>query len=305
MSEMNSDELYGSSGRLERDLMPDHFEDLYYGFDVSTPNVARVYDALLGGKDNYEVDRRAVDRMRQLLPHAEAYALQNRYFLYRAIKFLAEAGVRQFLDIGAGLPTQGNVHEIAQWIAPDSRVVYVDNDPVMLCHGRALLAQNERTTVVQGDLRDVGGILGDAGTLELIHFDQPVAVLLVSVLHFLADEEDPDAIVARLREVMAPGSYLVISHGEKHPGMAAASNAYRRDLKLGTPRSFEEIAAFFEGLELVEPGLVYLPEWRPEAEPVVPADEVWFYGGVARKPHASEGPAEGSSEPVRGGPVAG
>lgn len=260
-------------------------DNLIRRFDASTANVARVYDALLGGKDNYSADRVVAARLRELLPRAETYALENRAFMKRAVTYLArEAGIRQFLDIGTGLPAQGNVHEVAQSVTADARVVYVDNDPLVLCHGRALLARDKRTSVVPGDLRDPDGIIGDCETLRLIDFDRPVAVLLVSILHVIDDVDDPQAIVARLRAALAPGSYLVISHVEDHPGLAAARDAYREGLGCGTPRGFQQIAEFFGGLEIVDPGLVRIPHWRPEFQLLDDRDDLWFYGGVARKP---------------------
>jgi hypothetical protein len=263
-------------------------DDLVRGFGTSTANVARVYDALLGGKDNYAVDRAVIARLRELLPRVEAYALENRAFLKRAVTYLArEAGIRQFLDIGAGLPTRRNVHEIAHSVAADARVVYVDHDPLVLSHGRALLARDGCTDVVQGDLRDPESIIGDCGTSRLIDFDQPVAVLLVSILHLIDDDDDPQAIVARLRAAMAPGSYLVISHVEDHPGLTAVWDAYREDLKCGTPRGFQEIAEFFSGLELIDPGLVYIPHWRTASRLRSQVNDLWFYGGVACKPQKS------------------
>jgi S-adenosyl methyltransferase len=254
-------------------------------FDTSTANVARVYDALLSGKDNYAADRAAVERLRELLPSVAAYALENREFLKRAVTYLAgEVGIRQFLDIGAGLPRRRNVHDFARSAAADARVVYVDHDPLVLCHGRALLGWDERIEVVDGDLRDPDGIIGDCGTSRLIDFGQPVAVLLTSVLHLIDDVEDPLALVARLRAAMAPGSHLVISHVADHPDLSAVCDAYREELGRGTPRGFERIAEFFRGLEMVDPGLVHIPRWRTESCGRNQENDIWFYGGVARKP---------------------
>ncbi|MGH3392059.1 MAG: SAM-dependent methyltransferase [Actinomadura sp.] len=257
-------------------------DDLVRGFDTSTANVARVYDALLGGKDNYAADRAAVARLRELLPCVEAYALENRAFLTRAVTYLAGEGIRQFLDIGAGLPTRRNVHEMAQSVAADARVVYVDHDPLVLCHGRALLARDDRAAVVEGDLRDPEGIIGDCGSQRLIDFDRPVAVLLASILHLIDDAENPRAIVARLCAALAPGSYLVISHVEDHPDVAAACDVYREDLGCGTPRGSRQIAELFDGLEMADPGLVHLPRWRAESRPRDHMNDLRFYGGVAR-----------------------
>jgi SAM-dependent methyltransferase len=258
------------------------------GVDQSRPSPARVYDALLGGKDHYEVDRQVAEALVGILPSMRLVAVQNRAFLGRAVKYLTgEAGVRQFLDIGTGLPTQDNVHDVAQRIAPSSRIVYVDNDPVVLAHARALLTSTPEgaTDYVDADLRDPAAILERAArTLDL---DEPVALLLVAILHFLPDGDDPHAVVAELVDALAPGSYLVLSHGtpEADPRGVDAADEYTRKAPGTevTPRPAEEVARFFDGLVPVEPGVGYITAWRPEG-PVPPPDKVGLYGGVARKP---------------------
>jgi SAM-dependent methyltransferase len=197
---------------------------------------------------------------------------------------MAESGIRQFLDIGSGIPTQGNVHEVAEQAAPGSHVAYVDIDPVAIAHSHAILAGNENALVIDADLRDPEKILAHRRLGRLIDFSQPVGLLLVAVLHFITDEEDPAGIVATLRDALAPGSYLAISHGtdEGKPGVAqAAEKVYDRGVAAPLRmRSRAEILPFFDGWELVEPGLVVLPEWRPDAD-AEPADPGKFWGGLA------------------------
>jgi hypothetical protein len=196
------------------------------GIDTRAPNPARIYDYLLGGKDHYPADRQAAEAVLAVAPQAREGARENRAFLQRAVRYLAEAGVRQFLDIGTGLPTQGNVHQVAQAVMPEARVVYVDHDPVVHTHANALLTNNSPTTVaVIGDLREPEAILDHPEVRRLLDFTRPIAVLLVAVLHFIRDAEDPAGIVTRLRDAMAPGSYLVVSHatGDFHPHVGAKS----------------------------------------------------------------------------------
>ncbi|MGI8329368.1 SAM-dependent methyltransferase [Actinomadura scrupuli] len=241
--------------------------------DVAVPSVARIYDYLLGGKDNYAADRKAAQQLIDISPNAAVGIRENRAFLQRAVRYAAQAGVRQFIDIGSGLPTQGNVHEIARTIAPGSRVVYVDNDPVVAVHGRALLLDDTgNTAFVQADLRQAKRILHEPAVTKLIDFGRPVAILLAAVLHFVSDAEDPRAHLADLREATAPGSLLVLSHGtadpfpEKGERAAQVYQAATAGLSL---RSQPDILRFFEGYDLVEPGLVYAPTWHPEAPPTL------------------------------------
>ncbi|MFI7144205.1 SAM-dependent methyltransferase [Nonomuraea sp. NPDC050022] len=237
------------------------------GFDPNTPNVARLYDYYLGGKDHFPADRRAAERLLRVAPEVRTAARANRAFLGRAVRFLAGAGVTQFLDIGTGLPTRGNVHEVARAVAPQSRVVYVDHDPVVLVHARALLAGGEGITVVDGDLRDPHDLLKNPDVVGALDFDQPVGVLLVAIMHFIGEADDPLRIMAAIRESLAPGSYVVMSHGTSDARAAAVSKGtevYRRasaPLTLRTRRRIEELWA---GFELVEPGLTWLPQWRPD-----------------------------------------
>jgi S-adenosyl methyltransferase len=256
------------------------------GLDTSTPNPARIYDALLGGKDNFPADREAADAILAAAPQARQGAKENRAFLQRAVRFLArEAGIRQFLDIGTGLPTQGNVHQVAKAVAPDARVAYVDHDPVVHVHANALLADNTTTIAVQADLREPEVILGHFEVRRLLDLARPVAVLLVAVLHFLRDEEDPAGIVARLRDAMAPGSYLVLSHAtaDFHPQAGAKiTDVYQRASAPLVLRSRSQIGRFFDGFDLVEPGLVQPASWRPDEGPGSPSAG-GFYSGIGRK----------------------
>lgn len=243
------------------------------GIDTTTPNVARIYDFLLGGKDNFAADRRAARQLLQAIPDAAAIARDNRSFLGRAIRYMAgELGIRQFLDLGSGLPTQANVHELAQDVAPDARVVYVDNDPVVASHGRALLAtRNQQVAMVLGDLREPAAILDHPETRALLELSRPVAVLCTSTLHFISDAEGPHEIIARYRDRLAPGSCLAITHGscvppEEDPDddVNRATRVYSQASAQLHARPLPEILRFFDGFELIEPGLVWMPEWRPD-----------------------------------------
>lgn len=257
-------------------------------FDVSVPNVARIYDYFLGGKDNFAADREAAEELRRVLPDAEMACRENRDFLRRAVRYLArEAGIHQFIDIGSGLPAAENTHEIAQEIRPDSRVVYVDYDPVVVAHGRALLESSPNVAVIDADLRRPGVIVGSQSLGELVDFSMPVAILLVAVLHFIGNDDDPYGIVDILKSVMAPGSYLIISHvtqdnvsREENAGGLAV---YEKASAPVAPRHYDEILKFFDGVELVEPGLVNISEWNSSkwrsSEPV----RQLIYGGVGRK----------------------
>jgi trans-aconitate methyltransferase len=259
--------------------------------DTSVPNVARIYNALLGGKDNYHADRLAAERILALEPGSRAVAQQNRDFLRRVVRYLvSEAGVRQFIDIGSGLPTMDNVHEVAQGIAPESRIVYIDRDPVVLSHARALLTSNPlgSCAYLDADLRDVDAILeGAARTLDL---GKPVAIMLLAILHFVPDEADPQDVVRRLMAGAAPGSYLAVSHATSDQFRDEANKGKLNDVYSGTssggvtPRSFAAIERLFSGLELVEPGLVDINAWHPVAAPAGPPAQTLFYAGTARKP---------------------
>jgi hypothetical protein len=254
------------------------------------PTPARMYDYYLGGKDNFAVDREAAEQVLSAAPEVRLLATENRAFLGRAVRFLAaEAGIRQFVDVGTGLPTQGNVHEVAQAVDPAARVVYVDNDPIVRAHARALLPSDGTTAVIEADMRDPQPILDHPDLRRLIRFDEPVAVLFMSVLHFITDEDDPYGTVAAFRDVCAPGSYLALSHitapEQNTEGATAAADVYKA--KATSPailRSPTEVQRYFDGYELVEPGLVRLPQWRPDdPEDALKADEVWMLAGVGRK----------------------
>lgn len=259
--------------------------------DTSRPHPARMYDAYLGGKDNYAADREAVRTILEVAPEIRDTAVANRAFLARAVRFLAgEAGIRQFIDVGAGLPSAGNVHEIAGQVAPGARVVYADNDPIVCAHARALLAGHDSTAIVQADLRDPAAILGDPKVTDLVDFSQPVALLLVAVLHFISDADNPARIIDGFHDALAPGSFLALSHGtaDFRPGPAQeAAAVYDRATSAATLRDRAQIAALFDGWDLVEPGLVQVPLWRPDGQPPKPKElaRAWIYGGVARLGH--------------------
>ena len=259
--------------------------------DTSRPHSARMYDYFIGGKNHFAADRKTAAEVLRKSPSVRIAARENRACLGRAIRYLtAEAGIRQFLDIGTGLPTTNNVHEVAQAVAPASRVVYVDNDPLVLSHARALLtsAPEGRTAYIQGDLRSPEAILSSPVVREVLDFSQPIALILVAVLHFMPDEFKPAATMATLLDGLPSGSYLAASHAtlETHPDPAAATRAYQ---SAGVPmqlRGADEFASLaFSGLELVPPGVVLVSEWRPTGTGPRPTPgEVNVYGGVARKP---------------------
>lgn len=254
-------------------------------FDPAVPNVARVYDYVLGGKDNFAADRAFVDEGLRWVPDFPKVARANRDFLGRVVRHLArDCGIDQFLDIGSGLPTAENVHQVVQRINPAGRVVYVDNDQMVVTHARALLAGSGSVAVTCGDLRDPEAILSAPEVRRMIDFTRPVAVLMVAILHFVTDDHRPYEIVARFRDAIAPGSYLAISHAEYRARLAGPASMFRR--RANEPaalRSREEIARFFAGFDLLEPGLVPVACWRPEAH-VPDADAVWLAAGVGRKP---------------------
>ena len=257
-------------------------------FDTTKPHQARVYDHLLGGKDNYAADRAAAEALLAVYPGAVYTARANRAFLGRAVRYLtAEAGIRQFLDIGTGIPTAGNTHEIAQAIAPESRVVYVDYDPIVLAHARALLDSSDAgaTEYIDADLRHTDTIL--AGAAGVLDFSKPVAVTLLAILHAIPDPDDPYAIVARLLDAVPSGSYLAISHAASdlldQETMRSFANSWNsRGQQRITWRTREQVARFFTRTDLVEPGLVRVDEWRPTAGPAS-AGTSNEWGAVGRK----------------------
>jgi SAM-dependent methyltransferase len=250
------------------------------GVDTTKASIARVYDWWLGGEHNFRSDQDAARTLIAVEPRVRAIARANRAFLGRAVRCLADAGIRQFLDIGSGIPTAQNVHQIARDAAPGSRVVYVDNDDVAVAHSTLILKDVPDAAVVHADLRDPRAILSHAGTRGLIDFTQPVGLLLAAVLHFIPDSDDPAGIVASLRDALAPGSFLAISHTcrDALPDVAAAfSDVYNRQVA-GAPvfRTRDQIARFFDGFTLIDPGLVWLPEWRPDSPDDVPDDPASF-----------------------------
>ena len=271
---------------------PDPSGALARKIDVSRPHAARMYDYYLGGKDNFAADRETAEKARRSWPSVRIAVRENRAFLGRAVRHLAlDAGIRQFLDIGTGLPSADNVHEVAQSVAPESRVVYVDNDPIVLAHAKALLAGTPegRTAYIEADLREPGRIIAHPTTREVLDFDRPIALMLVAILHFLTDEDDPRGIVRTLVDALPSGSYLVASHvtPEHDPaGVHGLEETYRAG---GVPAQARTVADFtrlaFDGLEPVEPGVVLVSEWRPEGDgPRPTAAEVSWYGAIARKP---------------------
>ncbi|AIS01972.1 SAM-dependent methyltransferase [Streptomyces glaucescens] len=256
--------------------------------NTSQPHTARIWNYWLGGKDNYEVDRAAGDQIRRLHPGIGEYARADRLFLGRAVRYLVEeAGIRQFLDIGTGLPTADNTHEVAQRLAPESRIVYVDNDPLVLAHARALLTSTPegRTDYLDEDLRNVDAILEHAS--KTLDFSEPVALILLGVVIFVGDDEDPYGVVRRLVDALPAGSHLVLSHTITSPSMPDVDEAVKFWNEHGTPkltqRSPEDVTRFFDGLELLEPGVVSCSRWRPESADGAEREEVAMFGGVARK----------------------
>jgi hypothetical protein len=250
------------------------------------PSIARVYDYVLGGREHFEIDRRAAHSFLNVIPEAGQLAKDNRHFVRRGVRFLVgEAGIKQIIDVGSGLPTAGNVHEVAQAIDPSVRVVYVDNDPMVLTHARAMLDENETTTVITADLRAPETIFDDPETRKLVDMEQPFAVLISGILHHLSDEEDPFGAAAEVRARLSTGSYLLVSHFlDEDPRCRALERGFMDGLGSGRFRTWDENRRFFEGLEMVEPGLVYANTWRPDED--TPRDhpvEKLYVGGVGRK----------------------
>jgi hypothetical protein len=254
------------------------------GIRTDIPYPARVYDYLLGGEDNFAADREMAELSLRVMPEVMDSARANRQFLVRAVRFLRESGIRQFLDIGTGLPTSPSTHEVAQSGCPDARVVCVDNDPVVVLRAESLMSGNQATMAVHADLRDVDGVLTAAG--GLLDFTTPVGLLLIASLHNIPDADDPAGIVARYLTALVPGSYLVISHvsDEFDPErMHAVTAEYQRRGTVFIGRGKQVILAMFNGMELVDPGLVQMSYWRPDGgRPADNADRVWGYCGVAR-----------------------
>jgi SAM-dependent methyltransferase len=242
------------------------------GVDPERPSIARIYDFYLGGSHNLPVDREAAREVVESAPELPDIMRDNRAFTRRAVRYLSKAGILNFLDLGSGIPTVGNVHEIAQATDPRSRVVYVDNDPVAVAHSREILHGNERALIIPGDLRDPAAILGDpeVNRLLLLGLGEPIALLMSAVLHFVPDDDEAAALVAAYRDALAPGSYLVLSHAgnreETAERFGRAADAYSRNVAPIKVRSTDDIAALLDGFELVDPGIVFAAHWRPDPE---------------------------------------
>jgi hypothetical protein len=258
------------------------------GVEVTVPNAARMYDYALGGYHNFAVDREFVKRAEELSPGAISSTHANRAFVRRAVRWLVDAGLRQFLDIGSGIPTLGNVHEVAQRMAPESRVIYVDIDPIAVAHSSTILADNPGARVVWGDLRRPAEILYHSDVLGFLDFSQPVAVLLNCVLHFVSDEDDPAGILAQVRDVLVAGSHLTVTHGAPVPQLASEQERVRR-LYQSTPTSVqlrprERVEEMLAGWKLVEPGVVPVTDWRPDSDDDGVPPQPAILAAVARVP---------------------
>ncbi|WP_066372906.1 SAM-dependent methyltransferase [Herbidospora mongoliensis] len=257
--------------------------------DTSIPHSARVYDYWLGGKDNFEADRRVAEAAKTASPGIVQGARDNRAFLGRAVKYIAEQGITQFLDIGTGIPTQGNTHEVAQQVNPAARIAYVDNDPIVMTHARALLRSTRqgRTTYVEADLRDPRSIIDHPEIKGVIDFSEPLALVIVGTLMFINDKEDPLGLVRQFTEALVPGSYFAVSHvtADFFPKtIADAADAYNSDALGFTPRTKDQISQYFTGFELAEPGLVALATWRSDEDPALLSQRIHgAYGAVGRK----------------------
>lgn len=275
----------GADGTWFENLLP---EDDYNPpeIDVTIAHPARMYDYYLGGKTHFSADREAAEKVLAILPEGRAMALANRAFLGRAVRFLASQGINQFLDVGTGIPSPGNTREVVREINPQARVVYVDNDPIVIAHARALLTDGGPVSVVPGDLRDPEALLASPDIRDVLDFSRPMAILLVAVLHFIRDHEEPERIVQKLKDSMPSGSYLAISHGTQDFNPERASAAVRGYDEATAPfvlRSKEQVEGFFDGLEMMEPGLVQLPYWRPDGIVAADPEKIWLYAGVGRK----------------------
>lgn len=256
--------------------------------DIDKPSASRIYDVHLGGSHNFQVDRDAAKKIVQFMPELPEILRANRSYLRRAVHYLTGQGITQFLDLGSGIPTVGNVHEIAWQTNPDCKIVYVDVDPVAVAHSRGILGGSDRATAVHGDLRRPKDVLEDPETQRLLDFSQPIAVLMVAVLHFVPDSDDPLGIIRQYLDAVVPGSYLAISHaslqGSSPKRAEDATQQFRRSVTDFSMRTRSEITDLFAGLEMVEPGVVYLTEWRPDAGNEVSSPErMSTFAGVGRK----------------------
>ncbi|TMR08438.1 SAM-dependent methyltransferase [Nonomuraea turkmeniaca] len=257
------------------------------GINPNIPHSARVYDYWLGGKDNFEADRRVAEATMTAVPGVRESARNNRAFLGRAVRHLTQLGIRQFLDLGTGIPTQGNVHEVAQAEAPDARVVYVDNDPIVMAHARALLTGTPqgKTAYIEADVRDPRAVLAHPEVRETLDFTQPIALVMVAVLMHIQDQDDPAGIVKTFADAVPAGSYLVLSHLTLDLVSQQTADAYlaatQSQAMHRTPRTGEQITRYFDEFDLIEPGLVAVSEWRET--PLFTDTATWMYGGVGRK----------------------
>ncbi|MFE2725383.1 SAM-dependent methyltransferase [Kitasatospora sp. NPDC059327] len=260
-----------------------------FGVDTSAPHSARVYDYWLGGKTNFPPDRAMGQAIEQAVPSVKAMAKENRAFQGRAVRYLArEQGIHQFLDLGTGIPTSPNTHEIAEAVSPGTRVVYVDNDPIVLAHARALMVSTpaSRTTYIHADLGKPAELLGDPALTSTLDLDRPVGLLMIAVLMLVADEDDPWGKVAALRDALPSGSCLALTHPTQDfdpESVAKVAEAARAGGMTLVPRTREEVAGFFDGWDLIEPGVAPVMAWRPDGEPPADPTAAYYWGGVARK----------------------
>jgi hypothetical protein len=254
------------------------------GIDPRTPTNARMYDYALGGKDNFAADRAVAEQMAVAVPSESLPTTENRRFMRRVVRFLLDQGIRQFLDIGCGMPGRGNVHELAQKVDPDARIVYVDYDPVAVTHYNAVLPFGGSATAIHADVRRPGAILADPEVTKLIDFDQPVGLLILAVLELISDAEDPAGIISRFRAALAPGSHLALSHttftGKSRDELSAGASLLEPTREAWRPRGRRHVTTLFEGFELLEPGVVAAPDWRPDRPYSTPSG--WILAGVGR-----------------------
>jgi hypothetical protein len=257
--------------------------------NLDKPSAARMYDYLLGGSHNFAVDREFLEKILAIQPEAKRFAIMNRAFMRRAVLFMLAHGIRQFLDLGSGIPTVGNVHEIAHAVDPDSRVVYVDNEHVAVAHGQLLLESNDNVTIVQADITKPGLVLTDAGTRRLLDFDKPVGLLAITIGHYVLDEQDPHRIFGAYRDALPQGSYMAMTHWTNDFALAKAeelTEAMKASQNNVRARSKAEVLSLFGDFELVEPGLVTTSQWRPDIEELVAEPEKdGLYAGVGFKRH--------------------
>jgi hypothetical protein len=256
------------------------------GIDTGKPHPARVYDYLLGGRDNYEVDRDTAEEMLAALPRLREAARENRRFLHRAVRTVVEAGIRQIIDIGTGIPTSPNTHEIAHSIAPQTRVLYIDNEPIVQVHAHAHLTDAPNTAFMLADFRETQAILEHPDLRSMIDLTQPTAVLAVALMHFITDQEGPAQCIAALRDALSPGSYLALTHATAdgvEDDVEGALSAYRRYTVNVTPRPRAEVLRLFDGFDLVEPGLTTVAQWRPDPGQTDPP-RYGVYAGLGVKP---------------------